>query len=59
MSWIVLLRTCPSVSTPVMFGGGMTMENAGREAETRSGWAVKQPASVQRACHLASTAAGS
>ena len=22
MSWIVLLRTCPRVSTPVMFGGG-------------------------------------
>jgi hypothetical protein len=26
MSWIVLLRTCPIVSTPVTFGGGITME---------------------------------
>ena len=26
MSWSVLLSTCPSVSTPVTFGGGMTIE---------------------------------
>jgi hypothetical protein len=28
-SWIVLLSTWPSVRTPVMFGGGMTIEKAG------------------------------
>ena len=25
MSWIVLFSTCPIVSTPVTFGGGITM----------------------------------
>ena len=29
MSWMVLLRTWPSVSTPVTLGGGMAMEKAG------------------------------
>ena len=29
MSWMVLLRTWPMCSTPVTFGGGMTMEYAG------------------------------
>ena len=42
MSWMVLLRTWPRVSTPVTFGGGMTMEYAGRVAETRAGSAVKK-----------------
>ena len=44
---MVLFRTWPMVSTPVTLGGGMTMEYAGRVADTRAGSAVKQPWSSQ------------
>ena len=56
MSWMVLFSTCPSVSTPVTFGGGMTMEYAGL---SDSGSAVKQPSASQYAYHFSSTACGS
>ena len=59
MSWMVLFSTCPSVSTPVTFGGGMTMEYAGRVSETRAGSAVKQFRSSQNCYRFDSTDCGS
>src|SRR5438093_9894925 len=56
MSWIVLFKTWPSVSMPVMFGGGITIENAGFED---SGFAMKSPCSIQRRYHFGSSAFGS
>ena len=47
MSWIVLFRTCPSVRTPVILGGGMTMENGGlRRLRIRSEIMVLEPALI-------------
>src|ERR1700724_1936212 len=56
MSWIVLLSTWPSVSIPVMFGGGMTIEKA---AFDEFGSALKSQLSIQRAYHFGSTLTGS
>src|SRR5262249_61674128 len=56
MSWIVLFKTWPSVSTPVMFGGGITIENGGFGD---SGFAMKSRLSSQRWYHFGSTAFGS
>src|SRR5712692_8326678 len=56
ISWIVLLRTWPSVSTPVTFGGGMTIEKAGFDER---GLASKSRCSIQRAYHFGSTDFGS
>src|ERR1700726_183376 len=53
---MVLLRTCPSVSTPVMLGGGITIENGGL-ADFASAW--KSWLSIQRAYHFGSTDLGS
>ena len=47
------------VSTPVTFGGGMTMEYAGRLGDTRAGSAVKQFCFSQKSYHLSSTDCGS
>jgi hypothetical protein len=44
------------VSTPVTFGGGMTMEYAGFG---EAGSAAKQPFCSQKAYHFASMAGGS
>src|ERR1700722_2529564 len=53
---MVLLRTCPSVNTPVTLGGGMTMEYAGlRECAS----ATKNFCSSQYAYHFSSTDCGS
>src|SRR5581483_1311320 len=46
----------PSVRTPVMFGGGITMEKAGLD---ESGFATKSPLSNQRRYHFGSTDFGS
>ena len=40
-----LLSTWPSVSTPVMFGGGITIEKGGFD---EFGFATKSPFSIQR-----------
>src|SRR5215468_10600060 len=56
MSWIVLFKTWPSVSIPVMFGGGITIENGGFGD---SGFATKSRFSSQRWYHFGSTAFGS
>ena len=56
---MVLLSTCPMWSMPVTFGGGMTMEYAGRLSLTRAGSAVKQPCFSQKSYHLSSTDCGS
>src|ERR1700731_3319338 len=56
ISWIVLLSTCPRVSTPVTFGGGMTIEKAGFD---EFGSALKSQWSIQRAYHFGSTLPGS
>ncbi len=56
MSWIVLFKTWPSVRTPVMFGGGITIEN-GFFFEFAS--ASKSCWSIQRRYHFGSTVRGS
>src|SRR5687768_10945833 len=56
MSWMVLLRTCPSVSTPVTFGGGMTIEYGGFG---EFGSATKNLFSSQYWYHRSSTDCGS
>ena len=55
-SWMVSLSAWPMCSTPVMLGGGMTMEYAGRSG---SGSAWKRCSSSQCFIQRASTAAGS
>src|SRR3954451_6754228 len=56
ISWIVLFKTCPSVSMPVMFGGGITIENGGFDD---CGFATKSRFSSQCWYHFGSTAFGS
>src|SRR3979411_2617475 len=56
MSWIVLLRTWPRVRTPVIFGGGMTMEKG---VFAGFAFASKSRFSIQRAYHFGSTLFGS
>src|SRR5215471_15456393 len=56
MSWIVSLSTCPSVSTPVMFGGGITIENGGFDDFA---FATKSRFSIHRWYHFGSTDFGS
>ena len=55
MSWMVLFKTWPSVSTPVIFGGGITMENGGFEDFE---FGTKSPSSIQRWYHFGSTEFG-
>src|ERR1700730_18568947 len=56
ISWMVLFRTWPRVRTPVMFGGGMTMEKGGF---ADFAFASKSRLSIQRAYHFGSTLFGS
>src|SRR6266436_5431114 len=56
ISWIVLLSTCPSVSTPVTLGGGITIENGGFGD---FGPATKSRLSIHRSYHFGSTEFGS
>src|SRR6266487_5963681 len=56
ISWIVLFNTWPSVKTPVIFGGGITIEKAGFDER---GLASKSRFSIQRAYHFGSTDFGS
>src|SRR5437016_14457366 len=51
-----LLSTWPSVSTPVMFGGGITIENGGFD---EFGFATKSRFSIHRRYHFGSTDFGS
>src|SRR5205823_14159111 len=51
-----VVRTWPSVSTPVMFGGGITIENGGFD---EIGFATKSRLSIQSAYHFGSTDFGS
>src|SRR6266480_4720625 len=53
---MVLLSTCPSVSMPVIFGGGITIEKAGFDER---GLAWKSQFSIQRRYHFGSTLFGS
>src|SRR5436190_10583394 len=53
---MVLFKTWPSVSTPVMFGGGITIENG---AFDDSEFTTKSPLSIQRRYHFGSTEFGS
>src|SRR5213592_3832898 len=53
---MVLFKTWPSVSTPVMFGGGITIENG---AFDDSEFTTKSPSSIQRRYHFGSTEFGS
>src|SRR6266702_5281062 len=53
---MVLFKTWPSVSTPVMFGGGITIENG---AFDDSEFTTKSPSSIQRRYHFGSTELGS
>src|SRR5437870_5206735 len=56
MSWIVSFKTWPSVSTPVTFGGGITIENGGFDDFE---FATKSRSSIQCRYHFGSTAFGS
>src|SRR5213078_296692 len=56
MSWMELFNTWPSVSTPVMFGGGITIENGGFDG---FGFATKSRCSIHRWYHVGSTDFGS
>src|SRR5439155_1317230 len=56
MSWIVSFKTWPSVSTPVTFGGGITMENGGFDDFE---FATKSWSSIQCRYHFGSTEFGS
>ena len=51
---MVLFKTCPSVSTPVMLGGGMTIENDGfAEISVAAGEAaLRGPCTVEHAAGL-------
>src|SRR5438093_13732352 len=53
---MVLFKTWPSVRTPVMFGGGITIENG---AFDDSEFTTKSPSSIQRRYHFGSTEFGS
>src|SRR6266545_7413236 len=53
---MVLFKTWPSVSTSVMFGGGITMENG---AFDDSEFTMKSPSSIQCRYHFGSTEFGS
>src|ERR1700748_751497 len=53
---MVSLRTWPRVSTPVILGGGITIENAGFDD---FGFATKSRFSIQRRYHFGSTDFGS
>src|SRR6266498_1165058 len=53
---MVLFKTWPSVSTPVTFGGGITMENGGFDDFE---FATKSWSSIQCRYHFGSTEFGS